>query len=153
MVRGEVKVWDAQNGQAVLSLKALQPLCVVFSPDGKRLASANRSSGLPMDPGELKVWDAQTGQELLTLKGHTAPVSSVAYSPDGKRLASASGWGDTATVKVWDARTGRELLSLKGGGYQVIFSPDGNRLASLTGDALTIWDATPLAVTTREAKN
>ena len=65
---------------------------VVFSPDGKRLASASEDQ-------TVKVWDTTSGQELLTLRGHTGGVTSVAFSPDGNRLASASTDG---TVKVWD---------------------------------------------------
>jgi WD40 repeat protein len=133
----EVKVWDAQTGQELLSIKHTgQVWSVAFSPDGKRLASA--------DGREVKVWDAQTGQVLLTLKGHTAAVNSVAYSPDGKRLASAS---DDKTVKVWDAQTGQELLSCKRHTNRVrsvAFSPDGKRLASVGGypeNTVKVWDA------------
>ncbi len=49
---------------------------VVFSPDGKRLASASHDQ-------TIKVWDAQTGQETLSREGGH---SSVVFSPDGKRL-------------------------------------------------------------------
>jgi WD40 repeat protein len=64
---------------------------VVFSPDGKRLASGDWGDQ------KVKVWDTQTGQELLTLKGGG---TSVAFSPDGQRLAI--GFGD-GTVKTCDA--------------------------------------------------
>ena len=60
---GEVKVWDAQTGQELLSLKGTAVTSVAFSPDGKRLASS--SSGTRDDTkkawaaGEVKVWDAR----------------------------------------------------------------------------------------------
>jgi WD40 repeat protein/tRNA A-37 threonylcarbamoyl transferase component Bud32 len=128
-VGGEVKVWDAQTGKELLTLKT-RSWCVAFSPDGTRLANAGGEG--------VKVWDAQTGQELLSLQGASWRV---AYSPDGKRIASVS--NDT-TVKVWDAQTGQELLAFKGHTelvYSVAFSPDGKRLVSTGGGAVKVWDA------------
>ena len=66
MSDAEIKVWDAQKGQELLSLKlpTSGPACVCFSPDGKRLATGSNDQ-------TVRVWDAQKGQELLVLKGHT----------------------------------------------------------------------------------
>jgi WD40 repeat protein len=118
---GEVKVWDAQTGQELRTIKGAGD-SVAFSPDGKRLASGSLDR-------TVKVWDAQTGQELLAFKGHTSTVGSVAFSPDGKRLASAGAGG---AVKMWDAQTGQELFTISEQGQfpRVVFSPDGKRLAS-----------------------
>jgi RNA polymerase sigma factor (sigma-70 family) len=130
----EIKVWDVEKGQELLSLNGHTGFVasVCFSPDGKRLASAGDET--------VRVWDAQNGQELLTLKGHDSMVSSVCFSPDGKRLASAS---FDKTVKVWDAEKGQELLTLKGHTAllrSVCFSPDGNHLASASKDqTVKVW--------------
>src|SRR5262245_48605351 len=68
-------------------------LSVVFSPDGKTLASSGRDA-------TIKLWDVKTGKNLATLEGHDYEVWSVAFSPDGKTLASA-GTKDKS-VKLWD---------------------------------------------------
>jgi WD40 repeat protein len=139
VVPGEVvKVWDAQTGQEVLTIKDRGYVSsVAFSPDGKRIAGQSIA--------KLKVWDAQKGQEALTIEtafGGWPTLGSVAFSPDGKRLVSA---GRDATAKVWDAQTGREVHTLKGHTGLVInvaFSPDGKRLVTASSDkTVTVWDA------------
>jgi WD40 repeat protein len=72
---------------------------IVFSPDGKRLATASNDH-------TAKVWDVETGKELLTLSGHTAEISDIAFSSDGERLATLS-----EAAKEWDAETGKELFT------------------------------------------
>src|SRR5262249_24706122 len=75
---------------------------VIFSPDGKRLATASLD-------GTAKVWDAASGKEVLTLHqaaqaGDSASdVRSVAFSPDGRRLATS---GRDGAVVVWDSING-----------------------------------------------
>jgi WD40 repeat protein/serine/threonine protein kinase len=104
---------------------------VTFSPDGKRLASADAG-------GPLKVWDAASGQEILPLKGS----SRGAFSPDWKRLVSLA---EGKTIKLWDATSGQEILTLKGHTnpvWSVAFSPDGKQLASADTDGtVKVWDA------------
>ncbi len=68
-------------------------LTVVFSPNGKQLASVSYDR-------TVRLWDAATGAVLQTLEGHSGLVLAVAFSPNGKELASASG---DQTVRLWDA--------------------------------------------------
>lgn len=140
---GEVKVWDATNGQETLALKGhsdqLQVNCVAYSPDGNRLASASHDM-------TVKVWDATNGQSTLTLKEYTGPVVSVAFSPDGKVLATASA---DKTVRLWDAKSGQRKRTLLNGLSIVAFSPDGKWLVTGSRDnGAKIWNAT----TGREAR-
>src|SRR5207253_382104 len=55
-------------------------LSVVFSPDGRTLASCSRDR-------TVKLWDPATGELKHTLTEHTADVYTVRFSPKGELLA------------------------------------------------------------------
>ena len=61
-------------------------LTVVFSPEGKRIASAAGRHSDPDTVGELKVWDSCTGEELMDLRGHTGAVHTVSFDRTGNRV-------------------------------------------------------------------
>jgi WD40 repeat protein/tRNA A-37 threonylcarbamoyl transferase component Bud32 len=132
---GELKVYDAATGVPSLTLKGHTGRInrVVFSPDGKRVATAGRDA-------TAKVWDLVAGRESATMRGHTGEIRSLAFSTDGRLLASG---GDDTTVRIWDAIAGQELLCLRGHSGKVTaltFSPDGGRLLSADDKVVKLWD-------------
>lgn len=87
---------------------------IVFSPDGRTLASASAQ--------EIKLWDVATGAALRTFPwDKTGGVVFLDFSPDGARLAAAgyeSGpdWqadGYSSELALWDTATGRRVKTIE----------------------------------------
>jgi WD40 repeat protein len=144
---GWVTLWDATTGRVTgkLTGHSTHVINVVFSPDGRRLATASHDR-------TVKVWDAESGRELWSLPAQADRVNGVAFSPDGTRLATASRDG---AVALWDAATSRALSTPnfhRGSVVGVAFSPDGRFLATAGGrrsdqaegppGEVKVWDLT-----------
>ena len=101
---------------------------VVFSPDGKFLASGSSDRN-------AYVYNLETGQEVKSFKARDY-VRSVAFSPDGKFLAVGS---DYNKAHIYNLETGNEVNSFKmrDDVNSVAFSPDGKYLAVGSDDKYT----------------
>jgi WD40 repeat protein len=122
----DVKIWEADKGQEVHSLKGHtnSVICLALSADGKRIVSGS-------DDDTLKIWDADKGQEDLSINTH---VRCMALSADGKRIVSGN---KDNTLKIWEADTGQEVRCLKGHMDKVLcvaLSADGKRIVSGSSD-------------------
>jgi WD40 repeat protein/serine/threonine protein kinase len=120
---GVVHVWNATTNReiAVLHLPSGWPCSLVFSPDGKILASADLQS--------VRLWQFAGSNEKLVLTGHKRGVTTLEFSPDGKLLATG---GKDGRVMLWDPVTGKRqriLPRFEDAVQTVAFSPDGRLLA------------------------
>ena len=107
--------------------------CLVFSPDGRILASGNVN-------GTIVLHDRITGEQT-TLIGHQDYIICLAFSPDGQTIASVCRQG---TILLWDAITGEEKYTLTNdlGGANLSFTPDGQTLVSMSrGDKISLWNS------------
>jgi WD40 repeat protein len=105
----------------------------IYSPDGKRIASASRGGG------EVILWDAATGKELArcgsVVAGH---AHALAFSPDGAVLAI----GKNKAIILVDTATFKDLHTLKGHAAEVQalrFVDGGKTLISAGGEGLVAW--------------
>lgn len=155
-----IMLWDLVSGSPLATLTGQQRRdertlaswatgvqSVAFTPDGKKLASANGDS-------TIALWDVAS-RELIgdPLTGHKNSVATVAFSPDGKTLASGSrddtiilwdvvSWKPLGDPLVWQRRRADSPASgSESGVLSVAFSPDSKTLASGNGDrTVALWD-------------
>ena len=141
-----IQMWNAVTGKRLLTLTGhtRRIKSLVFSPDGKMLASSDEYR-------TIKLWNMDTATSHATFK---APDSfyALSFAPNGKLLASG-GYG--GSVRLWNVtakqqglwgKIGQYLptLTLKGhkdGVSALAFSPDGKMLLSGSDDGtIRAWD-------------
>lgn len=105
---------------------------VIFSPDGKQIASASND-------GTIKLWKAN-GTLTRTLVGHSRSIKSLAFSPDGQYLVSGS---HGRTLQFWNVKEGAIAKNVKAHAEEIetiSFSPNGSFIASGSFDnTVKLW--------------
>jgi serine/threonine protein kinase/WD40 repeat protein len=113
-------------------------LTVVFSPNGKILASAGKDR-------TITLWDVDSWQIRGTLSGHPGDIVDLAFTPDGGKLASVTSSADRCYIRLWDVATAKPAGTLGGqssGIWGVAWSPDSSLVTCGGWDkALHVFDA------------
>ncbi len=132
----EVNLWKLPNATLTRRLRGVAERVydIVYSPDGKWLATA---SGDPGRFGSVQLWVAEAsggakrGRDLLESND---AAFTVAFSADSKLLAAA---GSDRAVRVWEVETGKLVRTVEDHSDWILglaFSPDGKYLATASRD-------------------
>jgi RNA polymerase sigma factor (sigma-70 family) len=135
-----LRLWDTATLKELHTFDCAEDVYrVLFSPDGKLLASAG--GGYPWKP---RLWDVATGKER-TLRDVVKKCSALAFTADSKLLAlgSEEPENSVAVIEIASLQQVRCFRGHKSGVCSAAFSADGRLLATGGGDALVhVWDLT-----------
>ena len=105
----------------------------VFSPDGKRFATASKDK-------TVRIWDTESGTEIRRFTGKDA-IDFVTFCPDGKQILFSYQFEND--LHYWDIETWKEIEIDRPCGRIGVFSPDGRIFAYILGGSdLWFWDFT-----------
>jgi WD40 repeat protein len=129
-----IRLWDARTGEekSVLAEHARSFTRVVFSPDGKTLASVGQDR-------TARLWDVTAGKELRRFVGKAAWLS-VAFSPDGKSVVVGDWNGNVHVRRVGSGRLLRSFRAHPQDVETLTFAAGGALLASSGRGGVRLWD-------------
>ncbi|KAI1178513.1 hypothetical protein F4777DRAFT_100459 [Nemania sp. FL0916] len=105
LMNHSIRLWNTTTCEAVVNFEGHRDIIysLIFSPDGRRLASAS-------DDKIIRIWEVETGQIERIL--NCPFTSALLFSPDGNKLASACDWD--SEIWVWNIAIGGDKTVFKG---------------------------------------
>ena len=146
-----VRLWNTKTGKQYAKFRNLDrehhkfPLpitTIAFSPDGKIIASIDRSA-------DIQLWDIEKEKHISTLKSgsensdryYFTDSFALKFSPDGTTLTST---GYNSTIYVWNIETKKRQDTLTGhigAVTSLAYSADGTTLVSGSADGtVLLWE-------------
>ncbi len=129
---GTSKVWDAQKGSQVATLRSN-----IGSIGGRARFSADGQRILTVHTMAATLWETQSGKEVAKL-GRS--VESAEFSTDGQWIVTA----ERHSARVWKSQSGEVLATLEGHTGVVTsaqFSVDGHRIVTASVDRTArVWE-------------
>jgi len=132
-----VRVYRVGDGSLVWTMKKHAEFItsLEFSPDGKHLASADRT-------GAIFISEAATGKNPRLLAGATAAVNQLAWRSDARSLAGACGDGQALLYDPATARLVAKWPAHEGGVLSIAYNRAGLLLTGGHDATARLWDET-----------
>jgi WD40 repeat protein len=141
-----VRLWDPATGKLIRQFERTKPVGVVFSPDGKLLATLGGTAAKGTLNDSIPIWEWDTGKLVREFRGKHSSLNSLfftfAFSPDGTKLAG----GGINKLYLWDLATGNDLLASSsaplGRVSALAYSPDGQLVATggIEDGVIRLWE-------------
>lgn len=131
---GEVKLWNASDGQLLLVLRTGLPAVRAVAVSNRHVVAVATSEGTIQffEPGQSRP---------SVMFGHLCDIDSLCVNPTGTMLASGAQDG---SIYIWDFVAQKKIAHYSGHTRRVLnmqFSPDSRLLLSASGDYTTrIWE-------------
>ena len=133
---GPIQLWNPDTGENIRTLHGHTGSVgfIVFSRDGRYIASAGRYTG------NVRIWDVETGENIQTLEGHGKYAYAAGFSADGKHVVTGS---DDDILRIWNVNTGAQEQAIDGSEKSIAtfaYSPDRKEISVAHNDGdIKIW--------------